>query len=57
MGSEHVRGLGLGKRSCFVSIMWLDSTDIFIWFLQILGLDPAKVNIAGGAVSLGHPIG
>ncbi|RUP45871.1 thiolase, partial [Jimgerdemannia flammicorona] len=23
----------------------------------ILGLDPAKVNIAGGAVSLGHPIG
>ncbi|RUS29003.1 acetyl-CoA acetyltransferase, partial [Jimgerdemannia flammicorona] len=24
---------------------------------QILGLDPAKVNIAGGAVSLGHPIG
>lgn len=24
---------------------------------QLLGLDPAKVNIAGGAVSLGHPIG
>lgn len=24
---------------------------------QILGLDPSKVNIAGGAVSLGHPIG
>ncbi|XP_023022302.2 acetyl-CoA acetyltransferase 1 isoform X2 [Leptinotarsa decemlineata] len=24
---------------------------------QILGLDPAKVNIHGGAVSLGHPIG
>ncbi|CAG8659131.1 268_t:CDS:2, partial [Paraglomus brasilianum] len=24
---------------------------------KILGLDPAKVNIAGGAVSLGHPIG
>ena len=24
---------------------------------QILGLDPAKVNIAGGAVALGHPIG
>lgn len=24
---------------------------------QILGLDPAKVNIYGGAVSIGHPIG
>jgi acetyl-CoA C-acetyltransferase len=24
---------------------------------QILGLDPAKVNVLGGAVSLGHPIG
>ncbi|KAF9095021.1 erg10, acetyl-CoA C-acetyltransferase [Mortierella sp. AM989] len=24
---------------------------------QILGLDPKKVNIAGGAVGLGHPIG
>jgi len=24
---------------------------------QILGLDSSKVNIAGGAVSLGHPIG
>lgn len=24
---------------------------------QILGLDPAKVNVRGGAVALGHPIG
>ncbi|KAI9306981.1 Thiolase, N-terminal domain-containing protein [Cunninghamella echinulata] len=24
---------------------------------QLLGLDPAKVNVAGGAVALGHPIG
>lgn len=24
---------------------------------KILGLDPAKVNVDGGAVSLGHPIG
>lgn len=24
---------------------------------QILGLDPAKVNVSGGAVALGHPIG
>lgn len=25
--------------------------------LQILGLDHAKVNVNGGAVALGHPIG
>ena len=24
---------------------------------QLLGLDPAKVNVNGGAVALGHPIG
>ena len=24
---------------------------------KILGLDPSKVNVAGGGVSLGHPIG
>ena len=24
---------------------------------QLLGLDPAKVNVSGGAVALGHPIG
>ncbi|KAJ1674682.1 Acetyl-CoA acetyltransferase A, mitochondrial [Spiromyces aspiralis] len=24
---------------------------------KILGLDPAKINVAGGAVALGHPIG
>ena len=24
---------------------------------QLLGLDPAKVNVCGGAVALGHPIG
>lgn len=25
--------------------------------IKLLGLDPARVNINGGAVSLGHPIG
>ncbi|HZH04440.1 MAG TPA: acetyl-CoA C-acetyltransferase, partial [Myxococcaceae bacterium] len=24
---------------------------------QLLGLDPARVNVRGGAVTLGHPIG
>lgn len=30
---------------------------ILISSAQILGLNPDKVNIAGGAVALGHPIG
>jgi acetyl-CoA C-acetyltransferase len=25
--------------------------------IKLLGLDPAKVNVNGGAVSLGHPLG
>ena len=25
--------------------------------IKILGLDPGKVNVNGGAVSLGHPLG
>lgn len=25
--------------------------------MRILGLDPSKVNVDGGAVSIGHPIG
>jgi acetyl-CoA C-acetyltransferase len=25
--------------------------------IQVLGLDPAKTNVNGGAVALGHPIG
>jgi acetyl-CoA C-acetyltransferase len=25
--------------------------------IKLLGLDPAKVNVHGGAVSLGHPLG
>lgn len=47
----------------------LDVSDISRWeineafsavvlaSIKMLGLDPAKVNINGGAVSLGHPIG
>jgi len=26
-------------------------------FNQVMGVDPAKVNINGGSVALGHPIG
>jgi acetyl-CoA C-acetyltransferase len=45
------------------------ATDVDLWEIneafavvslannEILGLDPGKVNVAGGAVALGHPIG
>jgi acetyl-CoA C-acetyltransferase len=26
-------------------------------FMDILGVDPAKVNVNGGAIALGHPLG
>jgi acetyl-CoA C-acetyltransferase len=47
----------------------INEVDHFIYFLtqafsavslannKILGLDPTKVNVWGGAVALGHPIG
>lgn len=47
----------------------LSSNDISLWEIneafsvvalaniKILGIDPEKVNVDGGAVSLGHPIG
>ena len=44
-----------------VSTLCNDVTDIceihLFYCLQIMDLDPDKVNINGGAVSLGHPIG
>ncbi|HWQ32055.1 MAG TPA: acetyl-CoA C-acetyltransferase [Blastocatellia bacterium] len=45
----------------------LDEVDLFelneafssqsVALIRVLGLDPAKVNVNGGAVALGHPIG
>jgi acetyl-CoA C-acetyltransferase len=26
-------------------------------FMDVLGVDPAKVNVNGGAIALGHPLG
>ena len=26
-------------------------------YMQDLGLDPEKVNVAGGAIAMGHPLG
>jgi acetyl-CoA C-acetyltransferase len=55
-------------RRVAAKIGWsLDDVDLFeineafsvqlIAVLQQLGIDPAKVNVNGGAVALGHPIG
>ena len=30
---------------------------VAVKFIRDLGLDPAKVNVNGGAIALGHPIG
>ena len=55
-------------RKVAQKIGWkLDEVDLFelneafsvqaVAVLQQLGIDPAKVNVHGGAVALGHPIG
>jgi len=28
-----------------------------VYVIRTLGLDPAKVNVNGGAIALGHPLG
>ncbi|OZJ03986.1 Acetyl-CoA acetyltransferase [Bifiguratus adelaidae] len=38
-------------------ISLFEFNEAFSVVARILGLDPSKVNIAGGAVALGHPIG
>ena len=47
----------INQKVCFRCVLrgfsHLNETDRS----QLLGLDPAKVNPYGGAVSLGHPIG
>jgi len=48
-------GLGLGDIDLF------EVNEAFavvaLAYIKTLGLDPAKVNVRGGAVALGHPIG
>ena len=31
--------------------------SVVLRYLQAFGLDPAKVNVNGGAIALGHPLG
>ena len=35
----------------------LNSSSLICFFTKKLGLDPAKVDVNGGAVALGHPLG
>jgi len=30
---------------------------VVLRYMQELGLDPQKVNVAGGAIAMGHPLG
>ena len=39
-----------------IRIMFVHTSNIFQKH-QLLNLDPAKINVNGGAVALGHPIG
>jgi acetyl-CoA C-acetyltransferase len=31
--------------------------SMVLLYHELLGLDPAKVNVAGGAIAMGHPLG
>jgi acetyl-CoA C-acetyltransferase len=31
--------------------------SVVLRYLQAFGLDPAKVNVNGGAIAMGHPLG
>ena len=55
-------------RNALTKAQWtVDDVDLFelneafaaqsLAVVQTLGLDPAKVNVCGGAIALGHPIG
>ena len=59
--------IGATKRALERSGMKLDDIDLYevneafasvpgAW-LQVLGADPARLNVNGGAIALGHPLG
>jgi acetyl-CoA C-acetyltransferase len=49
------QGIGIGQVDLFEINEAFSGSTLAV--LRELGLDPAKVNVNGGAVSLGHPIG
>ena len=48
-------GIGIGDIEIFEVNEAFSGTSVAI--NRVLGLDPAKVNVNGGSVALGHPIG
>ena len=64
----HDRARGRDRAACSRARGW-KKDDVDLWEIneafavvsiannQLLGLDPARVNVWGGAVALGHPIG
>ena len=66
----NVMGLGpinAGRKLCDLTGVELNEVDVFevneafasqsIATIRDLGLDPEKVNLHGGAISIGHPLG
>jgi acetyl-CoA C-acetyltransferase len=49
------QGIGLGDVDLYEINEAFSGSTVAV--LRELGLDPAKVNVNGGAVALGHPIG
>ena len=64
----HDRARGRDRAACSRASGW-KKDDVDLWEIneafavvsiannKLLGLDPARVNVWGGAVALGHPIG
>lgn len=60
-------GVPATRKVLEIAGMNLDQIDLFevneafavvpIWYQRVLGIDPEKVNINGGAIALGHPLG
>jgi acetyl-CoA C-acetyltransferase len=48
-------GIGIGEVDLFEINEAFSGSTVAV--LRELGLDPAKVNVNGGSVALGHPIG
>lgn len=60
-------GVPATEKVLNVAGMQIDQIDLFevneafavvpIWYNRVLGIDPEKVNVNGGAIALGHPLG
>ena len=60
-GPGHAQGARAGRASTVADLDLVELNEAFasqsIACIDELGLDPAKVNVNGGAIALGHPLG